>query len=118
MCIRDRLGPARDRGVDVEFHKRAAAVLHGPARQHLEVIEERRRLRPAMGLDEPDHHVDAVGLQGARRGEHRVGLAHAGRHAEKYLELATALLGGNLQQALRRGSLRLLRSRFRHAGPV
>ena len=44
-----------------------------------------------MGLDDPDHDVDALRALGARGLEHGVGLAHAGGGAEEDLQLPALL---------------------------
>ena len=44
-----------------------------------------------MGLDDPDHDVDAFGPLGARGLEHGEGLSHAGGGAEEDFELPALL---------------------------
>ena len=53
-----------------------------------------------MGLDQADHDVVAFPLQRLARWEHRVGLADAGRDAEKHLEPAARLLAHQRQQGV------------------
>ena len=61
----------------------AAAVADLAARQELEPGELGLGLGAAVGLDEPDDDVDALGLAPARGHQHLVGLADAGRGAEE-----------------------------------
>jgi hypothetical protein len=53
-----------------------------------------------VGLDHADHHVHALPLQLARGGQHRVGLADAGRGAEKDLQPMGALVVFGAQQGI------------------
>ena len=92
-------GPARQRRVEIELLERGTAVLDRPARQDLQVSEERFGLRAPVGLDPADDHVDALGPLLARGLEHRVGLADAGGGPEENLELAACLAGFRLLDA-------------------
>ena len=56
------------------------------ARQDLEPLEQRRRLRTSVRLDAADHHVDALRLQAQGGLQHREGLADPGRVAEEDLQ--------------------------------
>ena len=84
----DQLGLALQRRVDVELLDGPAAIVDDPARQDLEALEQRAGLRAAVGLDQADDDVDALGLEAARAQQHRVGLADAGRGAEEDLQPA------------------------------
>ena len=81
-------GLARERGVEVELLERAAAVLDALARQDLEAVEQRGGLGAAVRLDDADDDIAALRAQALRLGQHRVGLADAGRRAEEDLEPA------------------------------
>ena len=116
ICVRQLIddrefGGRGEHGVQVELLELDAAVLHPPARQNLEPLQQDLGLRPAVGLDVGQHHPAAVRQLDARRLEHRIGLTDAGRVPEKHLQLpaaAAALLGLRLlQQSLRAGPLRL-----------
>ncbi|HVV82621.1 MAG TPA: hypothetical protein VHE35_06055 [Kofleriaceae bacterium] len=78
---------AGERRLEVELVELDAAVGERAARQHLEPLEQGLRLAAAVGLDDADHDVDAVGLQPPRGLEHRVRLADPGRRAEEDLEV-------------------------------
>ena len=58
-------------------------------------------LRPAVRLDEADHHVDALPLQPVALLEHVVGLADPGGEAEIDLQPAALLLADQRQKVLR-----------------
>ena len=58
-----------------------------------------------MGFDEAEHHVDALVAQLMRLFEHPVGLADAGRGADVNLEPPLSLLGDQVEERLRRGTL-------------
>ena len=79
---------ARERLVEVELAQDPVDVDDRLARDDLEAFEQRLRLAPAVRLDETDDDVAAFVLLGARRRQHRVGLADAGCRAEKDLETA------------------------------
>ncbi len=96
----------RQRRIEVELVHDQIAVDDRLARQDLEALEQRLRLDAAVGLDETDHHVPPFGFRAASRREHGVGLAHAGRRPEKYLELPASLFLGEGKEGLRRCSLR------------
>jgi len=101
------LRPPGDNGVDIHFLEDALAINDAPARDHFEPGQQRLGLGAAMGLDHPDHHIDAVLAFGARLFQHFVGLADARRGADEDLELAgRAFLALRLrEQGLGRGSL-------------
>ena len=52
--------PAREQGVEVELLERRGPCSRAPARQDLEPFEQRLGLGAAVGLDDADHHVDAL----------------------------------------------------------
>ena len=54
----------------------------------LQALEQLLGLGTSVRLDVADHDIDAFGLHAARRLQHRVGLADAGRRAEEDLQLA------------------------------
>ena len=78
---------ARERGVEVEPRAARSRDSRPSAREELESSEQRVSLRPAMSLDIPDEHVDAVGLLLTHGLEHRVRLADPGGGAEEHLQL-------------------------------
>ena len=88
----DQLGLARQRRVYVEFLDDLAAIIDFSTRKNLQVLGERLRLLASMGFDETDEDIDAIGAARAGALQHRIGLADAGRRAEK-----------NAQPAARRG---------------
>ena len=94
----DDAGPARERGVDVEFFEIVALIGDDAARQNLEPVEQRRRFGASVRLDDADDDVGAVGLEAAGARQHGVGLADAGRGAEKDGELAPRVLVGQRQK--------------------
>ena len=101
------LRPARDDGVEVHLLEPLAAVLDAPARNDLEPFQQRFGFLAAVRLDDADHNVVAVLAPGARRLQHGVGLADAGRGADEDPQLAGAafLAPGGFEQGLRRGPL-------------
>ena len=110
-----RPGLRRQRRVDVEFMQHAVAIDDRLARQHLEPVEQRLGfLRPWVST-RPATTSRPLAFSVARRRQHGVGLADAGRRAEKDLEMAAAFLLGERQQGFRRGSLRLFSG---HGAPM
>jgi len=81
-------GSAEQGAVQVELGERGAPIVERPPGQDLESGQERVGLGASVGLDVSDDHVDAVGTLLARGFQHRVRLAHAGRRAEKHLQLS------------------------------
>ena len=59
LVDQDEVGLAPERGVEVELREPGAAVIDRLARKHLQPFEQRGGLRASMGLDHPDHYVDA-----------------------------------------------------------
>ena len=68
------LRPTGQHRGDVELADDHPAVVDVTAGQHLEVADRGLGLRPAMGLDQPDHHVGAAFGAPLSLGEHRVRL--------------------------------------------
>ena len=100
----DQLGLAGKRRVDVEFLERAPVVFDPAPGQNFEPFDERARLGAAMRLDEPDDDVDAFISQAPRVLQHGVGLANAGRSAEKNLQPARILPAERRQKRVRIGA--------------
>ena len=78
----------REDGVDVHLLQNDAAILQGFAGDDLQTGQQGQRLQAPVGFDDADRDIDAFRFAGLRVLEHGVGLAHAGAHAEKNLELA------------------------------
>ena len=97
----DQLGLALERRVEIEFVDRAAVVFNPAPRQDLESFDQRARLGAAVRLDEPDDDVDAFVLQAPRVLQHGVGLADAGRGADKNLQPASGLPAERRQKRVR-----------------
>jgi hypothetical protein len=73
----------RQRRIEVELGQRGAAGRRQrPARQHLETVQLCRRLGAAVRLDDARDDIRPGRLRGARRDQHREGLADARRRAE------------------------------------
>ena len=82
------LGLAGEHGVEVHL---VEPVRRRTARgDDLQPVEELGGLRPAVGLDQPDHDVRAALQAAARFPQHRERLADARRHAEVDAQLACA----------------------------
>jgi hypothetical protein len=79
-----RLGAARERGVEVELRSVVPRYSTSARRQALEPREQRRRL-PARASRPARSTTSRPRRRAARRLEHRVRLAHAGRRAEEDL---------------------------------
>jgi hypothetical protein len=74
-------------GVKVHFGKCMGLIGDTPARDDFEPLKQRPGLA-AMRLDDADDDVNALYLFCPRRGQHFIGLADAGRGAEKDLQAA------------------------------
>ena len=98
--------PARQRRVEVELLHDLVAVDDRLARQNLEAFDQLLGLAPAMGLDQTGDDIAPARFLGAGGGQHGVGLADAGRGAEKNLQMPAALLLGEGQQGIGGSSLR------------
>ena len=90
---RTRLGLRAENGVEVHLGERVALIGNNPARDDFEPLKKRLGLLAAMRLDNADDDIDALGLFCPRHGQHFIGLADAGRGAEK----STAALFGLLR---------------------
>ena len=104
-----QLGLAAQRRVDVELHQLAAAVFDRAAGQHLKPAGQGLGVLAAVGLDHAHDHIDALLQAPLADGEHLVGLADAGGHAEVDLEPATPLLPRLRQQGVGIGAGRVVR---------
>ena len=93
---------ARQRGVEVELHQRAAPMLHRRTGQDFQTVKQRLGLASAVGLHEADDDVLALGVAAGGCGQHLVGLAYARGHAEVDPQPPAALALG-VGQAGRRG---------------
>lgn len=96
----DQRGLAGQRGVQVELGQGATAILDLARRQVLQALHQRGGLGAAVGLDQPDDHIDALGPRGLGGRQHRVRLADARRRAEIDAQLAA---GGFLLAGLELG---------------
>ena len=92
--------PAGEHGVEVHLLQHDAAVLDPAARHLLQLADLGDGLRPAVGLDEADHHVDALPPQAVAFLEHVVGLADAGGKAEVDLQPAALLPADEVEKKL------------------
>ena len=81
-----------------------ALIVDLPARQHLQPVEQGGRLAAAMRLDQADDDIDAVRLQPPRPRQHGIGLADAGRGAEKQRQPAAPSAARKRQQRVGIGS--------------
>ncbi len=84
----DQGGLSGQRGVEVEFLQHLAAIGNLARRQAFEADGERLGLLAAVGFDHADDDIDAQLFLPLRGGEHRIGLADAGRGAEEDFQLA------------------------------
>ncbi len=80
---RDRGGPL-EHGLEVHLAQLDAAMRHEVPRHDRKALDERGRRGAAVGLDDRDHDVFAVGEEVPALLEHLVGLADAGRGAEQH----------------------------------
>ena len=86
------LGPPREDRVDVHLGEFATLIVDHPPWDDLVPDDEGLGFRAAMRFDHPDHDIGARALAGGTLAQHFIGLADAGRGAEKDLELAARLL--------------------------
>ncbi len=110
----DQLGFTRQRCVEVEFLDRAAVIFDLAPRQDFEPVNESARLGAAMGLDKADDHIDAFVPETPRILQHRVGLADAGRGAEKHFQPARGLPAERGQKRVRIGASIVGSARWGH----
>src|ERR1700704_2482641 len=106
--------PAVQDPVEIHLGQAMALVIHLASRDHREAVEQGLGLPAAVRLDDADDDVDALAPPRLRRQQHLIGLADAGRGAEKNLEPAAAFLLRRVEQRFRRGS----RFALRHAGNI
>jgi hypothetical protein len=92
------LRTARKERIDIHLFHLDASVLRSAHRDALQALDQARRVFAAMGFDHRDDHVDAFGLQAMGLLERLVGLAHARRIAQIYLETAAAIAAYHLQE--------------------
>jgi hypothetical protein len=76
------LGPPGQHRVEVHLLELGAAVFDPVPRDHLQAVEQRRGMLPAVRFHERHHHVRAAFEPPVPLGEHVVRLAHPGRGAE------------------------------------
>jgi len=81
------------RGVEIKFGQRHAAMFELAAGNFRQTLGERVRFLASVRFDVADDHVAPGGEFAARGLEHGVGLADARRHAEKNLEPSAFLRG-------------------------
>lgn len=86
-------GTAHQSPIQIELLQLASAIFEQTARQHLQPLQEARRLAAPMRLDKADHHIDAFVRQTPRALQHGEGLADARCRAEKDLEASASLPG-------------------------
>src|SRR5208282_2289171 len=88
LVDQDETRSSRQNSVKVHFGERVALVSDDPARDDFEPLQKRFGLLAAMRLGDADDDIDAFGLFCPRRRQHFIGLADAGRGAEKDLQAA------------------------------
>ena len=69
---------AFEHGIEIHLLEVRSPVLHRPAGDHLEVVDQLLGALPPVALDEPDDHVGAALLAAATLAQHGVGLADPG----------------------------------------
>ena len=90
-----------------------ASIVDFSTRQNLQAFGQGVGFAPTVGLDKANDNIDAFGLQGARPGQHGVGLADARRRAQENPQLSASFLIRKGEQSLGIGSARVL-FRLRH----
>ena len=78
-------------GVEIHFRQHLALIEDALLGNDFEALGQKVGLDAAMGFDDADHHIDAVEAALTRLRQHFVGLADAGRGAEKNLQPAARL---------------------------
>ena len=96
--IRTICGLTRENAVEVHLLEDDAFVFDLPTWDFFELFGEFGCTWPAVCLDDADHNVFSALVPADRLAEHVVGLAYAGRVAEKELEGAAGLLRRDLFQ--------------------
>ncbi len=114
---RDRGLPGAD-GIEVHLLEHLSTVIDPTTGNHLEAVEERARLGPAMGLDDAHHHVDAVTLELLRRLQHRVRLPDAWCGTDEDLEARAFLSIRGLEKRVGRRAAVLLGKTSGHDAPI
>jgi hypothetical protein len=120
--VQERVGhrdrrPTREQAVEVEFLERPPAVIDAPTREHLEPVEQRRRLLASVRLDQTHDDVDALLAQLPGRAEHGVRLSDSRGGAKKNLQLAVVracLFGGDASEETIRIGTTEIHGRVRH----
>jgi hypothetical protein len=97
----NKLGLARQRGVDVEFLNETATIITLAPGHGFQALGKGLRFAPPMGFGEADHHVEAIGLCGPRSREHGICLANARRRAEENSEFAAPITFSDSKQRVR-----------------
>ena len=97
-------GAAGEDRVEVHLLERLLAVGDPAPGDDLEAADEGGGLGAAVGLDDADHHVDAVAAQRLAGGQHLPGLADAGGGAEEDLQPPAGLADGLIEQGVGRGT--------------
>ncbi|MNQ39967.1 hypothetical protein D3C85_536060 [compost metagenome] len=87
-------GAARHGAVQVELQQGPVAIGDGAAGHDLQPAQQAHGLLAAVGLDHADDDVVALGFAAAGGAQHLIGLADAGRHAQKNLQPPTLSRGG------------------------
>jgi hypothetical protein len=87
----DQRRVAGERGVEIEFAQRGAAIVDRFRWEDLEPGKQGVGLGATVSLDVADDRIDAVELLLAHRLEHRVRLPDAGGSAEEHLQLPATL---------------------------
>ncbi|MNS54019.1 hypothetical protein D3C72_867980 [compost metagenome] len=87
-------GAARHGAVQVELQQGPVAIGDGAAGHDLQPAQQAHGLLAAVGLDHADDDIIALGFAAPRGAQHLVGLADAGRHAQKNLQPPTLSRGG------------------------
>ena len=85
-------GMAGEHRFQIQFGQLRAVIGGHLAGNHWQSLQQKLGFLAAMGLDQCDGHVDTLVVGFARRLQHRVGLAHARRHAEEDLQPAARRL--------------------------
>ena len=96
-------GPPLEHRIQVHLFQNDATVLDSSARHLLQIADLGNGLRPAMCLDETDHHIDALPPQPVSLLEHVVGLANPGGEAKIDLQPAALLATNEIKETLRLG---------------
>ena len=93
-------GPPHDDRVNVHFAEGHTAIFDHARRNGLKVADLVRRLAASVGLNQPDHHIDALRFETVAFPEHRIGLARPGRRAQINLEPSSRLPADQAQELL------------------